>query len=74
MLKLTTLHWLGSDPEHNFLNKNKVFSCKNTHFGNPYDYICMILESSFRLLTLKAPIMTAADDKFCNTFPNFQQK
>ena len=25
-------------------------------------------------LTLKVPIMTAADDKFCNIFPNFQQK
>ena len=26
------------------------------------------------LLILKAPIMTAADDKFCNIFPNFQKK
>ena len=25
-------------------------------------------------LTLKAPITTAADDKFCATFPNFLQK
>ena len=25
MLKLTTLHWLGGDPEHNFLNKKKSF-------------------------------------------------
>ena len=24
--------------------------------------------------TLKAPITTAADDKFCNIFPSFQQK
>ena len=23
------------------------------------------------ILTLKAPITTAADDKFCNIFPNF---
>ena len=29
-----------------------------------YDYI----------LTLKAPITTAADDKFCDIFPDFQQK
>ena len=26
------------------------------------------------VLTLKAPITTAADDKFCNIFPSFQQK
>ena len=26
------------------------------------------------LLTLKAPITTAADDKFCEIFPNFQKK
>ena len=25
-------------------------------------------------LSLKAPITTAADDKFCDTFPNFRQK
>ena len=25
-------------------------------------------------LTLKAPIMTAADDNFCDTFPNFGKK
>ena len=25
-------------------------------------------------LSLKAPITTAADDKFCNIFPNFQKK
>ena len=26
------------------------------------------------MLTLKAPIMTAADDKFWDIFPNFRQK
>ena len=26
------------------------------------------------MLTLKAPITTAADNKFCNIFPNFRQK
>ena len=25
-------------------------------------------------LTLKAPITTAADDKLCDTFPNFREK
>ena len=25
-------------------------------------------------LTLKGPIKTAAEDKFCDTFPNFRQK
>ena len=29
---------------------------------------------SWSILTLKAPIMTAAGDKFCNIFPNFQKK
>ena len=27
-----------------------------------------------KYLTLKAPITTAADDKFCDIFPNFQKK
>ena len=27
-----------------------------------------------QFLTLKAPIMTAADNKFCNIFTNFRQK
>ena len=27
-----------------------------------------------RTLTLKAPITTVADDKFCDIFPNFEQK
>ena len=26
------------------------------------------------ILTLKSPITTAADDKFCDIYPNFQQK
>ena len=26
------------------------------------------------MLTLKAPITTAADDQFCLIFPNFQEK
>ena len=26
------------------------------------------------VLTLKAPILTAADDQFCDIFPNFRQK
>ena len=25
-------------------------------------------------ITLKTPIITAADDKFCNLFPNFSKK
>ena len=27
-----------------------------------------------KMLTLKAPITTAADDKFCDIFPNFRKK
>ena len=30
--------------------------------------------SFLEMLTLKAPITTAADDKFCDIFPNFRQK
>ena len=29
---------------------------------------------SFEYLSLKAPITTAAEDKFCDTSPNFRQK
>ena len=32
-------------------------------------FVCLICG-----LTLKAPITTAADDKFCDIFPNFQKK
>ena len=32
------------------------------------------MELVSRWLTLKAPITTAADDKFCKIFPNFQNK
>ena len=27
-----------------------------------------------QILTIKAPIMTAAEDKFCDIFPNFRKK
>ena len=33
-----------------------------------------ITKKSVHSLTFKAPIMTAADDKFCNVFPDFPQK
>ena len=33
-----------------------------------------IIWSVLKELTLKAPITTAADDKFRNNFPNFQKK
>ena len=29
---------------------------------------------TLNVLTLKAPVTTAADDKFCNIFPNFRKK
>ena len=32
------------------------------------------LKNEIYFLTLKAPITTAADDKFCDIFPNFRQK
>ena len=32
------------------------------------------LNSLYGILTLKAPITTAADDTFCNIFPSLQQK
>ena len=32
------------------------------------------LHSCWQMLTLKVPITTAADDKFCEIFPNFWQK
>ena len=33
---------------------------------SPNDYV--------QILNLKAPITTAADDKFCDIFPNFRNK
>ena len=34
----------------------------------------MIIYGDGKTLTLKAPITTAADDKFCDIFPNFRNK
>ena len=34
----------------------------------------MVLKIITGTITLKAPIPTVADDKFCNIFPNFQKK
>ena len=34
--------------------------------------MCMTMPGA--LVTLKGPIMTAADDKFCDIFPNFRKK
>ena len=31
-------------------------------------------QNMFSLLTLKGPITTAADDKFCDIFPSFKKK
>ena len=37
-------------------------------------YTTSVSSQSDETLTLKAPITTAADDKFCDIFPNFQKK
>ena len=40
-----------------------------------YDKICcQAVAVVIAALTLKAPITTAADDSFCNIFPNFRKK
>ena len=40
------------------------YTCMDVNYRNQIKFI----------LTLKAPIITAADDKFCEIFPNFQKK
>ena len=50
-----------------FYYRNNHLSCKNTLERLNICWLNMID------LTLKAPITTAADDKFCNIFPNFQR-
>ena len=35
---------------------------------------CIFKHNCFVFLTLKAPIMTAADDNFCDIFLNFRKK
>ena len=40
-------------------------------------YLCLSFDETYKIdycLTLKAPIKTAADDKFCDIFNNFRQK
>ena len=36
--------------------------------------ICLRKRKHVRLLTLKSPFTAAADDKFCEIFPNFREK
>ena len=43
-------------------------------FYTPPFFVSQFSCWNFPLLALKAPIMTAAGDKFCNIFPSFQQK
>ena len=38
------------------------------------DRILKLCIQQAKVLTLKAPITTAADDKFCKIFPNFRKK
>ena len=45
-------------------DKFMIYTCMDINYRNQIKFI----------LTLKAPIITAADDKFCETFPNFQKK
>ena len=40
--------------------------------GKEHDSVIYAFINS--VLTLKAPITTAADDKFCDVFPNFRKK
>ena len=39
--------------------------------GEVEDSISTSMETEVSVLTLKAPITTAAGDKFCSIFPNF---
>ena len=43
------------------------------HDHKSSDFLCQSRLNQLHL-TIKAPIMTAADDKFGNFFPNFQKK
>ena len=51
-------------------------SCKPLKKGLPGRCIPLAIDHIWFTfdLTLKSPIMTAADDKFCDIIPNFQQK
>ena len=48
------------------------------HLKEPSQLVSLFVIWTYGLLTyllnLKAPITTAADDKFCNIFPSFWQK
>ena len=57
----------------------KVYWCRASHFVKMLlrHFVSLsIVEAEVNTidLTLKAPITTAADDKFCDIFPNFRQK
>ena len=57
-----------------FTHLSNMASMYHTHMPHcKYLYEKMSAHNHL-LLTLKAPIKTAADDKFCDIFPNFRQK
>ena len=55
--------------------KEAAQACLSLHLSICHIVGNLMLCLKYRcILTLKVPITTAVDDKFCNIFPNFQKK
>ena len=66
---------LSGDPSIYFALEIKFIKFKDLQLKTPFSLENLVyLKLFYKHLTLKAPITTAADDKFCNIFPSFRQK
>ena len=56
------------------LEQAEHFETKKSRLGEIFSFEANTRHLQHLQLTLKAPTTTAAEDKFCNSFPSFQQK
>ena len=56
------------------LGKNAPLLTHVHYVAHHLSCACSDAANDIQFLTLKAPITTAADDKFCDIFPSFRQK
>ena len=75
------LIWVGSIAECSKGSILQYFRPSLSYHLSFMSLLCLLLSSRLRqvllykwFLTLKAPITTAAGDKFCDIFPSFRQK
>ena len=76
---IAKIHYISFSGETDFVLANSADPDENPHCA---DFVrifivcqstCLGVSVTIKVLTLKAPITTAADDKFCDIFANFER-